>query len=516
MGVLSRFWERGVPGRGGSRRGESPGGAGGPGQAPQPARGLTTRDGRRSRRALLRSGLAAAGGALASALAGCAGRGAGGARAPAVPTPAQTVPTVVLAPWGWANNRVVQALIGETVAKFTAKHRGLRVQVVPGNGCCNPTADIASIVGGAEADVFTDNNFGAFRGGDYLLPLDPYLKRDNLSTDLWSRQQVDSFRTPRGQFALPAYFNVQIYIVNLSLLDQSGLAYPAPDWTRAEFTQLAGALTNTRGTVKRFGCGLDWGTGSAGQFSGEWVLRGFGGRLVSPGGERCLLGTPEAIAAGRWVYQEVLWPGLAGGSFANQTSALATVMCCCMAGLITTIRNSFKWDFYPNPLGPAGPAAFGGTQFYAINARTRVPDLAWEVLKWLSAEPDYQRLMAQMNLASPGLNTLWPEWEQVVQSVAPPLRGKAVHWFADAARQGYAYPFPAFRYDNVQAQAVIGRYLSALGSRQAASVAGAFTQAAAQADALETAAGQMSGQQRAALQSFPAAGPSIAKVPPGQ
>ncbi len=462
------------------------------------------------RRALLGAAL----GAAITGLSGCAGGGIT-VRARGAPTPANTVPTVVLAPWGWSSDQVVQTMIRQTVAKFEASNPGLRVQVVPGSGCCNATADIASIIGGLEADVFTNNNFGAFAGGDYLLPLDPYLRRDNLPTTLWSRRQIDSFRTSRGLFALPAYFNVQVYIVSLSLLDQAGLAYPGPEWTRAQFAQLASALTTTRGAVRQFGCGLQWGIASDGQFSGEGVLRSFGGRLVSPAGTQCLLDTPGSIAAGRWVYGQILWPGLAGGSFANQTSAMAPVSSCCMMGLIGTIRNSFKWDFYPNPLGPAGPAAFGGSQFYAINGATGHPDLAWEVLKWLSAEPDYQRMMTRLKLASPGLNSLWPEWEHVVQSVAPPLQGKAVHWFADAAQQGYAYPFPSFRYENVQAQGLLGRYLNALNGHQLSSVVGAFTEATAQIDALETAASHAAPGRPGAPKPFPAAGPAIAKVVPG-
>jgi ABC-type glycerol-3-phosphate transport system substrate-binding protein len=463
--------------------------------------------------------LAAWSAGAASLLAGCLTRPAG---APARPGPAATVPTLVLAPYGWSKEPVVQRILQETVARFEQAQQGrVRVQVVPGNGCCNPGADIAGIVAAAQPDVFTDNSFGAFRGGDYLLPLDPYLQRDNIDQTIWSRQQLASFRTPRGLYALPVYFNIEAYMVNLTAFDDAGLPYPDPGWTHADFTRAARAVTSDAGGRHRYGCGLDWNVAAGGQASFDWVLRGFGGRLVDEAGMRCLLAEPPAVAAGRWVYEELVWPGVGvltapggGPSFATGGAVLATATTCCILGVLQQIRGAFQWDFYPTPLMPKGRTTFGGSQFWAIPRTCPRPDLAWELLKWLAVDPTYQRVLMQIQLASPALNALWDEWEATITAIAPPLQGKALHWFADAARQGYAYTFPSFAAGHLQAMSALAGALGPVAARRQ-SVEQGFAQAAAQANAAVAAATTMTAAVQAKAQAFPTQGPAVAPVPSG-
>ena len=273
----------------------------------------------------------------------------------------QPAVTLTCAPWNFSAATAVHGVMQETVAAFEAAHRGVRVQIVAGNGCCNPGGDTASLIAGSAANVFTDNDFAAFRGTRYLLPLSPYLKQDNVDLAAWPKQEIAALNTPDGIFALPVYYNIQVYAVNLSRFDDAGLEYPAP---------------------------------------------------------------------------------------------------------------------------AKGAASSGPAQLYMISPGTARPDLAWALLKWVCVEPAWQTAMMQLCLVPPGVNALWPQWETQVRAVAPPLRGKTLHAFSDAALQGYAYPYPGFRYADVSAKALVGQMLGQLLARRVG-VKVAFEHTARQIDALE-------------------------------
>lgn len=50
-----------------------------------------------------------------------------------------------------------------------------------------------------------------------------------------------------------------------------------------------------------------------------------------------------------------------------------------------------------------------------------------------------------MNFITPALISLWDYWLTLVPQVAPPLKGKALKWYADASLKGYAYPTVFFK-----------------------------------------------------------------------
>ncbi len=47
-------------------------------------------------------------------------------------------------------------------------------------------------------------------------------------------------------------------------------------------------------------------------------------------------------------------------------------------------NRGLKWNYYPAPIWKTQATTFMNSDFLAINAATRVPDAAWEVLKWVA------------------------------------------------------------------------------------------------------------------------------------
>lgn len=442
-------------------------------------------------------GKTAAAGALLGggglALTACAG-GATSAH-PSVATPAVEI---TFGPWnpGLPITAVITQVMGEALQGFTRAHPGIRVKVVPPpGGCCNPAALTAALVAGAAPDIVINNQFGPYAVGGYLLPLDAYLQRDNVNPDIWSPAQMRSFRTAQGTFALPTYFNTTCYFLNLSAFDAAGLNYPSPAWTHQDFVRVAAALSGTSGAQRKFGCNLWWWTAQA--WGSDWAFAAFGGAKVGSGGLHCLLNEPKSVQAGDWIYQQVLWPQIGAtqdtfGGYTKQFVSGQTAMSVQQTGtLLTAVAQlataGLKWDIQPFPVFPAGRTCFGGDQFYAINGRSKHPEQAWELLKWLCAGTEWQAAMMKLFLSAPALNALWPQWEATIQAVAPPLRGKQIHWFSDAAIHGYAIPAQYFLLDDLSAETIISGLFGALTARRTG-VRAAFNQAATQVNALEAAA----------------------------
>jgi multiple sugar transport system substrate-binding protein len=84
--------------------------------------------------------------------------------------------------------------------------------------------------------------------------LDPFIKKD------WKQADVDDFYKPQyeaykiegKQLGLPVYLNVNIMFVNRNLLKQAGLAYPADDWSKAQFQDYIIKMNNKSAGVWGF------------------------------------------------------------------------------------------------------------------------------------------------------------------------------------------------------------------------------------------------------------------------
>lgn len=359
---------------------------------------------------------------------------------------------------------VALPLIQDATGPFLAKHPGLRLKSA--GVMLSTGTTVAAILAGSGPDVFPDNTVAPYTSQHMVLDLAPYMSQDNIPTSLFATSQIAKYTSAQGQvFMLPSYTGATALIVNESLLDEDGLTYPKPDWTYLQWTDMFRAVARKTTAGQRYGTTLFDAYTSPSAF----YFHGFGASLVSESNPaRCGLDQPGGLECATWVY-ELLHDNLAFFSDGGQAAAMKSYG----QGLVVAPHvwqqrlflwpntlGGTKWNFYPMPLWPVRPASFTNSDFWAINASTKVPEAAWELLKWLTVDGTYSRLFMRFGLTPPNLKSLWPEWERVVLSVAPIYRGKNLGVFGQYVLGDEVYPGRDFAYQSETARSFLSAGMS--------------------------------------------------------
>jgi multiple sugar transport system substrate-binding protein len=444
-----------------------------------------------TRRRILRVAAGAAG-----ALAALGRTGTVGA---ARPTRGSQVVTLTFSPW-WGNgapwNATAVRLCQETLdTGFHAQHPGLRALVVPSVEGAAGTVIAETLAGSGFPDVFSDccPDLPALQAAGVLMPLNAYLKQDNVDLSVWSPGRLAGLTFGGELIGLPAYDGPEVVAYRQDLLDEYGLPYPSPDWDYLEAERIWRAAARQVNGKTLYGASLDFTSRNLNAF-----LRGWGAAVYDATRTRCLLDQPAAVAAGEWlfrlVWDKVVAPvrmdvgGLRQDLALQNWGVAGAVFSVCggwdIFGLATLLGDRVRWDLLPMPTWPKGFSTMVNNDFYAINRATRDPEAAWLLLKWAMVDGAWQRFTIRAILAPPALSFLWDEWEAVITAAAPTLRGKALHWYRDAALSPRVVPQSFFLYEGVQADTLLGQALTSIVNRQVG-VAEGFTQVARQIDALE-------------------------------
>ncbi len=419
------------------------------------------------------------------------------------PTTQQPKITLILRAWGWGSTRLTasqQTVLGlqyAATAPWRAKHRGVDITVVPNIG--GPQEVATAIIGGAGPDVYHSWHPGTiFASSALTTDLAPYIRQNNSSLSVFNRAQMKLFELPNGIRALPCYLGIVAPAINYSVLDSLGLSYPSKTWTAAEYASLCTSVASGSGG-KIIGGALGLSGFSLGaDMPAEFVLQGFGGSYQNPGKpSQCTLDSPECVAAYSWLMglakrKIVTGPGISG-SLSKGTLAVQ-LMSTWSFIYAASVWRSLKWDFVQMPSFPkTGPATFATSDFYAMNPNTKHASLAWELLSWLSFEPEWQRSQISIFLLSPALMALWSEWEHRVAALAPPLAGKNLAVFANLARSGKAYPTPFFQHSNSLVRAALSKWGQAIWN-QSVGVHQGLAQATTQVNAINASATKLAAQ----------------------
>ncbi len=420
---------------------------------------------------------------------------------------------------GAAYNKTAMNLVQSYVdANFNTKHKGLWAYVTPSNGQGQAQAVIADSIAGAPGtpDIVEDccSDLATYEAGNWLLPLNEYLKQDNISISLWNRGHIDALSLNGMHYALPSYDGPMVVYYRQDTLDQLGLPYPSPHWTYAEATTLWERCVSTKKGALRSGCAMEW------LPSPQYLFKGWGGSLIDSSHTKCLIDSPECIAAGSWFYQGIADHAL---TYRNEIGGLtpakpSNVFAMCggwdLLPAAEQLGTSYKWDILPVPTWPKGFATFVNIDFYGMNRGSKHPHAAWELMKFIAVDPGYTRFQMRVTLIQPALLSLWSEWETTVKQVAPPLRNKALHYYKDAALSGRTYPHEFFLHSAPQADAIIGSVGSQIAARKV-SVTEGFRLAAQRVNALELASANEAKASVGVAKAFPTKGPNIAVVTPG-
>ena len=419
--------------------------------------------------------------------------------------------------WSPQGSKIVLEALWTALGPWRQAHTSIDLQMQPFGGDTEATALIA----GTAPDVILGwQNFGALASQGLLLDVNPYLKLSNRSLDVWPSYAVDAYRIDGKQYAFPFYVATTCMVVNHAVLDQVGLSYPVPNATFAEWTSLWTATTK-RGTNPRYGGSIK----STINGLAQAYFKGWGGSIMDPADPtRCTLDSPECVAAGNAIFplltEQVCTfnygigdciTGIESGRYASAVlwnAALAVTV------LVEALVNLPKWDFYAMPTMPRGSFAHTQYDYRAVNAATKHPEPAWELLEWLSFDPAFQRTLMRYGLEPPALKSLQEEYTAVLAQVVPPLRSKNLSVLTQYVRNNGAIMEPNFLVAETQTQQIILSGEQAIVARKQGVALGLRT-LAQQVNALQTASLKQSARASAMSKAFPVKGPAVATVTPG-
>ena len=312
------------------------------------------------------------------------------AAAPTTASPVTTVYFQINWQQGW--NKLASTLCQEYADQaFSSQHKGVRAIPLSWGGASNVLTQV--LAGDKTAPAVVSSCCGDFNVAlPMLAKLDPWLQRDNLSTNLWSQGQLITYQQPTGLYGVPAYTACQPLIYNQSLFDDLGLKYPDPAWDYTEATNTWRSIAGMNQQHQwRYATTFQW---QPGNFDGSvFLLKGFGGEEMDATHTRCLMDSEQSIAAGNWIYP-LIWDKViinrGGVSGHNGASAIVSdlVGMYQSAGnmlfeAVQEIGTKLKWDVLPMPSWPVRRATNVQVDYYAMNAHYPNQELAWEL--WVSS-----------------------------------------------------------------------------------------------------------------------------------
>ncbi len=435
----------------------------------------------------------------------------------AAPTVASPGTVLQFAPW-WGNgapwDATAQGLSQQFVdAGFNAQHKGLYVKVVPSTEGQGGNMIAATLAGAPVVDVFSDCclDLPVLQASGILLPLDPFLRTDNVNMALWSPARIAGLTFNGTVIGLPAYDGPEVVVYRQDLLDQFGLPYPQPTWTYTEAEKIWRQCARQLNGGWLYGGALD---DMAANF--DAYLRGWGASLFNTTHTQCLLNSTAAVRAGEWLFGLIKGKVVAPGrmdvpGLVNTQTVFSVCGGWDIFNMATLLGTRYKWNILPMPTWPDGFSTMVNNDFYAINRGSKHPQAAWEFLSWAMIQGQWQRFSIRTILSTPALISLWEEWEAAIRSVAPPLVNKHIGYFREAAASPRVVPQQFFLYEGAQANTLVQTGIGNIISQQM-SVTEGFTQTTNQVNALET-----SGQQLQRAQSAAAANVSryLTSVRPG-
>ena len=239
------------------------------------------------------------------------------------------------------------------------------------------------------------NNPPEHKAKGVLTPLDDIVAAKNFDlSPFWD--SLLSALTLNGELhAIPnhGHFGTTAYYINSTLIEESGVEVPTPEWTTDDVVTIGQAITDPPEV---------WGVRAmgVGQEHIPSYLRMFGGDAINEEGTTSLLEQEESIAGLRWLYDlrftHGVDPCLCSDETFNNYVAGTVGVYNWTTGFVGRWNNqkeagdiAFDWDVLVGPIGPTGlrgsqvsAAAFG------ITGNSQHPSEAFQILDFYSTKED--------------------------------------------------------------------------------------------------------------------------------
>lgn len=337
----------------------------------------------------------------------------------------------------WDKNQV--PVMEELAAAFTKDNPDITINVQ-----LTPWSDYwtklrAAVTGGAAPDVFWMNgpNFQLYADNGVIMPLSEQISSAGLDLGNYPKALVDLYTFEGKVYGLPKDFDTVGVWYNKELFDAAGVAYPAGDWTWADFQAAAVKLTDEAKGVYAVGANL-----SGQEYYYNTVYQA-GGFVISPDGAKSGYDDPKTIEGLRFwtdLIKNKLSPDLKTMTdtapidlFESGKTAMYWGGSWNAARFATNEYTKTRVDVAPLPMGEKKATIIHGLA-NVVSAKTGHPQQAWEFVKFLGSKPAAEILGRKGPIpAFTGTQTAWT-------AANPQFK---LQIFLDAVE--YAVPYPVSR-----------------------------------------------------------------------
>lgn len=326
-----------------------------------------------------------------TAAAADAGTTAAGTEAPATEAASGEKVKLTVSVWDNANSPQFQAMADA----FMAKNPSVEVELIDTQADEYNNKITVMLAGGdTDPDVIMVKDADtqvAMKEKNQILDLTDYIAKDGVDLSLYNGA-AEQLQMDGKQYTLPFRRDWYVLYYNKDLFDKAGVAYPSDDMTWDEYEALAKQMTSGEGSAKVYGThNHTWMALVA-----NWALQDGKNTLLS---EDYSFLKPYYEQAVRMQDEGVVqsYANLKTGSihyistFEQQQCAMVPMGTWFIATLIQDKKDA-KFDFnwgvtkIPHPEGVAAGSTVGSVTPIAINAKSDVPDTAWEFVKFATSE----------------------------------------------------------------------------------------------------------------------------------
>ena len=238
-----------------------------------------------------------------------------------------------------------------------------------------------------------------------LQPLDSFIEEDDMAMDDYYAKSLEEGKVMENWYALPYESVPRLMFVNKSLLEKENIEMPNNEWTWEDFFEICEAVTkdsNHDGVYDQFGYyGYTW----------EDAVYSNGARIYNEEQNRVVLDDERVIEASDFMRRLV---SLHDEKVTSEMFDKGKVVFCPMnySNYRTYMPypwrvkkySNFEWDCITMPQGPhGGNISQIDTLMIGMSSRSRNQELAWEFMKLLSYDKEYQSALVK---SSQGVSVL--------------------------------------------------------------------------------------------------------------
>lgn len=278
---------------------------------------------------------------------------------------------------------------------FIAQHPEVEVEFVDApSGEYNNKITVMLAGGDADPDVIfvkDAENQVTMKDKGQLLNLDEYITKDSVDLSIYSGV-AEQLQMDGSSYTLPFRKDSYMLFYNKDLFDAANVEYPSADMTWDEYEALAKQMTSGEGSSKVYGShNHTWQA-----LVSNWAIQDGQNTLMSddysfmkPYYEQALRMQDEGVIQS---YANLKTGNIHYISVFEQQQCAMLPMGSWFIGTLIQDKNDGKFDFnwgvttIPHPETAEAGATVGSTTPVGINAKSDVPDLAWEYVKFVTGE----------------------------------------------------------------------------------------------------------------------------------